>query len=215
VITHTHDVRIYSRNIIKNTLHAREPKNHRTPQQPIFTETRFLKQSHTSLLNKDANAKTSILTEKYNTWNKSTISRKLLKMDVLTFETCWAVNGEIIKRVTSSWSIFIEFPNYHRRNLAINIGGGKNRPWGFFPHDATAPHYRGFTITLRHATLGRDPLDEWTAPTQKPLLDNKQHPQESDIHVHQRDSNPQSQRARSRRPTPQIAWRRRSTDYGY
>ena len=39
---------------------------------------------------------------------KSTISRKLLKMDVLTFETCWAVNSEIIKRVTSSWSIFIQ-----------------------------------------------------------------------------------------------------------
>ena len=27
-------------------------------------------------------------------------------MNVLTFETCWAVNCEIIKRVTSSWSIF-------------------------------------------------------------------------------------------------------------
>jgi hypothetical protein len=32
-------------------------------------------------------AKTSILTEQYNTLNKSAISRKLLKMDVLTFET--------------------------------------------------------------------------------------------------------------------------------
>jgi len=41
-----------------------------------------------SPLNKDANAKTSILTEQHNTLNKSTISRKLLKMDVLTFETC-------------------------------------------------------------------------------------------------------------------------------
>ena len=30
-------------------------------------------------------------------------------MDVLTFETCWAVNSEIIKQVTSSWSIFIIF----------------------------------------------------------------------------------------------------------
>jgi len=29
-------------------------------------------------------------------------------MDVLTFEICWAVNGEIIKQVTSSWSIFIQ-----------------------------------------------------------------------------------------------------------
>jgi hypothetical protein len=25
------------------------------------------------------------------------------------------------------------------------------------------PHYRGFTITLRHTTLGRTPLDEWWA----------------------------------------------------
>ena len=46
--------------------------------------------------------------DQYNTWNKFTISRKLLKMDVLTFETCWAVNSEIIKQVKSSWSIFIE-----------------------------------------------------------------------------------------------------------
>jgi hypothetical protein len=35
-----------------------------------------------------------------------------------------------------------------------------------FPHDATAPsgpgppHYRGFTITRRHTTLGRTPLEE-------------------------------------------------------
>jgi len=51
---------------------------------------------------------THIEPEQYNTWNISTISRKLLKMDVLTFETCWAVNGEIIKQVTSSWSLFIQ-----------------------------------------------------------------------------------------------------------
>jgi len=34
------------------------------------------------------------------------ISRKLLRMDVLTFETCWALNNEIIKQVALSWSIF-------------------------------------------------------------------------------------------------------------
>jgi len=34
------------------------------------------------------------------------ISRKLLRMDVPTFETCWRLNNEIIKQVTSSWSIF-------------------------------------------------------------------------------------------------------------
>jgi len=26
-----------------------------------------------------------------------------------------------------------------------------------------SPHYRGFTITLRHTTVGRTPLDEWSA----------------------------------------------------
>jgi hypothetical protein len=36
------------------------------------------------------------------------ISRKLLRMDVLTFEICWALNNGIIKQVTSSWSIFIQ-----------------------------------------------------------------------------------------------------------
>ena len=55
-----------------------------TPPQPNHTVTR-----------------TNIEPEQYNTWNKSTVSRKLLKMDVLTFETCWAVNSEIIKQVTS------------------------------------------------------------------------------------------------------------------
>ena len=55
---------------------------------------------------------THIEPEQYNTWNKSTISRKFLKMDVLTFETCWAVNSEMIKRVTSSWSIFIQLSRW-------------------------------------------------------------------------------------------------------
>jgi hypothetical protein len=38
----------------------------------------------------------------------------------------------------------------------------------YFFHIATAPsgprppHYRGFKITLRHTTLGRTPLDEWS-----------------------------------------------------
>jgi hypothetical protein len=31
------------------------------------------------------------------------------------------------------------------------------------PNGPGAHHYRGFTITLRHTTLGRTPLDEWSA----------------------------------------------------
>jgi len=46
-------------------------------------------------------------------------------------------------------------------------------PNQFFVHCATAPslpgpsHYRGFTI--RHTTLGRTPLDEWSARRRDPL----------------------------------------------
>jgi hypothetical protein len=65
---------------------------------------------------------THIEPEQYNTWNKSTISHKLLKMDVLTFETCWAVNSEIIKRVTSSWSIFIQLGLQWSKIKVLRIG---------------------------------------------------------------------------------------------
>ena len=73
---------------------------------------------------------THIEPRQYNTWNKSTISRKLLKMDVLTFEICWAVNSEIIKQVTSSRSIFIQlwegkiyiyFYIYQRRCYILSV----------------------------------------------------------------------------------------------
>jgi len=36
--------------------------------------------------------------------------------DVLTSETCWAVNDEIIKQMTSSWSLFIQLSNDARSN---------------------------------------------------------------------------------------------------
>jgi hypothetical protein len=50
---------------------------------------------------------------------------------------------------------------YKQRN--INLRGilllfpryGSTAPWGPRP-----PHYLGFTITLRHTTVGRTPLDE-------------------------------------------------------
>ena len=52
------------------------------------------------LLCKYGNAKTSIRTEQYNPRNnkKKIISRKLLRMDVLTPESCWALNNEIINK---------------------------------------------------------------------------------------------------------------------
>jgi len=74
-----------------------------------------------------------------------------------------------------------------------------------FYHGATAPsrsrptHYRGFMITLRHTTLGRTPLDEWSARRSGlylVTLTRDRHP------CPWRDWNPQSQQARGRRPTP-------------
>ena len=44
------------------------------------------------------------------------ISRKLLRMDVLTSETCWALNNGVIKQVTSSWFLFIQL------DISLKIG---------------------------------------------------------------------------------------------
>jgi hypothetical protein len=43
------------------------------------------------------------------------------------------------------------------------FSNGTTAPWGPGP-----PHYRGFTITLRHTTLGRTPQDEWSARRRDP-----------------------------------------------
>ena len=51
---------------------------------------------------------THIEPEQYNHEITQQISRKLLRMDVVTSETCWAVNNEIKRQVTSSWSLFIQ-----------------------------------------------------------------------------------------------------------
>jgi len=49
------------------------------------------------------------------------ISRKLLRMDVLTSETCSALNKEIIKQVISSWSLFTQVSScVEKVTLAIN-----------------------------------------------------------------------------------------------
>ena len=48
------------------------------------------------------------------------ISRKLLRMDILTSEACWALNNEIIKQVTSSWSLFIQhYWHFHKTLLEV------------------------------------------------------------------------------------------------
>ena len=47
---------------------------------------------------------------------------KLMRMDVLTSETCWALNNEIKKQVTSSWSLFIQLlVNYSTFFIACRL----------------------------------------------------------------------------------------------
>jgi len=68
-------------------------------------------------------------------------------------------------------------------------------------HSGPSPlHYRGFIIILRHTTVGRTPLDEWSAIRTDLYLTThniyKRHP------CFRWDLNPQSQHASGRRPTP-------------
>jgi hypothetical protein len=51
------------------------------------------------------------------------------------------------------------------------------------PNRPGPPPYRGFTLTFRHTTHGRTPLDEWSARRRDLYLDNTQHSQETDIHT--------------------------------
>ena len=71
--------------------------------------------------------------------------------------------------------------------------------WCDSPSGPGPPHCRGFVITLRHTPLCGTPV------TQRPLPDNTQHSQETDIHAPRWDSNPQSQQASGRRFTPWTA----------
>jgi len=50
------------------------------------------------------------------------------------------------------------------------------------PNGPRPPQCRCFTITLRHTTPGRTPLDEWSV-RRRLLPDNTQHSQETDIHA--------------------------------
>ena len=68
------------------------------------------------------------------------------------------------------------------------------------PSGPRPPHCPRFTITLRHITLGRTPLDEWSARCRDLYLTI--HNNQSRHPCPRWDSNPQSQQASGRRPTP-------------
>jgi len=68
-------------------------------------------------------------------------------------------------------------------------------------HGGSSPfHYRGFIIILRHITVGRTHLDEWSAL--RTDLYRKTHNTYKRHQCLRWDLNPQSQQASGRRPTP-------------
>jgi hypothetical protein len=90
--------------------------------------------------------------------------------------------------------------SYVRAHVLLLIAGY------FFYHGATVPsgprlpHYRRFMIILRHTTIGKTPLDEWSARHRDLHLTT--HNTRDKHSCPRRDSKPQFQQARGRRPTP-------------
>jgi len=72
-------------------------------------------------------------------------------------------------------------------------------PWHNSPSGPRPTHYRGFTVTIRHTTLGGTPLDEWSARRRDFYLTSNTDMRQP---CPRRDSKPQSQQGSGRRPTP-------------
>jgi hypothetical protein len=92
---------------------------------------------------------------------------------------------------------------YKRHHKILTDETTRNK---FSFHDVTAPsglgttHYRGFTTTFRHTTIGMTPLDEWSARRRDLYLKthNTHHRQ---ISMSRRGSKPLAQQASGRRTT--------------
>jgi hypothetical protein len=85
--------------------------------------------------------------------------------------------------------------------VALQPSAGYGRLWLCSPARAMASLFTRFRDhTQRRATVSRTPLDEWSASSQRPLPDNTQQTQPTNIHAPDWDSNPWSQQASVRRP---------------
>ena len=100
------------------------------------------------------------------------------------------MNGGKVELWFHKRNIFVTRKTSGLKNLIFFCGAAAQRgPW---------PHYWGFLIThtQRRTTVGRTTLDEWWARRRDVYMTTHKHP------CHQWDSNPQSQQASGRRPTP-------------
>jgi hypothetical protein len=92
--------------------------------------------------------------------------------------------------ILNSYQCFEEHNSYIWLSVIFFIKNPKS------PNEPTRHRRRGFEITLGNTTVVRTPLNERYA------AGNKRHSQETHIHVLGRDSNPDSQEAIGRSPTP-------------
>jgi hypothetical protein len=125
---------------------------------------------------------------------------------------CLNLQGLINPGGTEEWNPQLGRNKNFRTHMYYTVSHEKNLPnsaWNtdFFSDGATAPsgpgppHYRGFTITLRHTAIGRTPLDKWSARSRDFYLTiHNTHKRQTSISP--AGSNPQSQQASVRRPTP-------------
>jgi len=83
-------------------------------------------------------------------------------------------------------------------------------PWYNSPPSGPRPlHYRGFTITLRHTTLGKTALDGWSARSRDLYLTHSIHP--GGIRTH----NPSKRAATDPRLRPRAHWDRHIVTSGF
>ena len=139
---------------------------------------------------------------------KVTISGVLLLLTLLGWQlvTIFTVQNRVTVRSFSRTSLLADpwnaSKNNHRSShpcsCKCSVSG-----WPLPPHCATAPsepgppHCWGFTVTPRHTTLGRTPLEGWSARCREYTTFSRDRHQ-----CPRRDSNPQSQQANGQRPTP-------------
>ena len=108
-----------------------------------------------------------VLTSKFVGTGPSSYEKKNLPGSGLTkVEKRWSNGPWGIVTPSMTPSPLVKLPSFRGSLLPPSSRTNNN----FFYRDATAlpsgprpPHCRGYTITLRHTTLGRTPLDEWPA----------------------------------------------------
>jgi hypothetical protein len=125
-------------------------------------------------------------------------------LSALPSRTSLGINLAIGEEIKSVYARRITKENYSEFGTRITTNSTIFSLFRFDPIPGHGLPLRGFTITLTgHTTLGRTPLDEWSARSKYLQLKTRNtHKRQS---YHQRDSNPQSQQTSGRRATPQPA----------